>query len=638
MQTRILPTDNEGGFLLATFHGAYDEPTEVEHARFAAGTTANLQRLEDVAPLLTDGMRLPTRIHASRRGIVAAAFDQVPSGKPPFLRVVDLGARKVIIEERKPPNGMILKLGQPEGLSLDGRSVAYRHVGPGMQVEIRQHGISSGLPPMASCLGQHAVPFDGGWVVWNVQDAELRVMREGEVSGPVPLPRVSFDGTPVAAADGRRAALVTLEASVWLVSLDGGLRREFRPHKGLKRTPDLKVALSDCGRWMATRADGHLTVTDLETGQSWPAGHFPDRTIHKNIGDRDVGVVIPETFAFVGGRLLMTSLGAVHAIEVEANRAQAFISELGRAGAPNPVKAPAHAPLEKLAEAASIPQALPKLAPYFSPGVVIRTKTLGKVGWSLAPGAKASIGASRFGGWPDLPRKSDWPRWQGRPMGFVAQLNLEEAHSAGVSLRLPRRGLLSFFVGADEYSVEDEDGKARYAFDAMVDGWRVIFTPDISSLDRCAYTDLPLPPGGQPCGLKFTAGALPLPPDSSAAYDALRLSGGEQARYNELLNSMVPSNVEPAVDQLMGYSAWAEFPQEVACEQASRGLNDSQLEDGTPESDEVHRSAPRWALLLQVTSNLDAGFFWGDGRRLLFYGDRLAMERGDFSSVRVMVD
>jgi len=57
------------------------------------------------------------------------------------------------------------------------------------------------------------------------------------------------------------------------------------------------------------------------------------------------------------------------------------------------------------------------------------------------------VGASRFGGRPDLPPGVEWPRaGQKYPMTFVAQFDLGELAPFDVDRALPKAGMLSFFV------------------------------------------------------------------------------------------------------------------------------------------------------------------------------------------------
>ncbi len=43
-----------------------------------------------------------------------------------------------------------------------------------------------------------------------------------------------------------------------------------------------------------------------------------------------------------------------------------------------------------------------------------------------AEDAQIPIGASKFGGAPDVLADFEWPMWNEKPLGFLAQINLEE--------------------------------------------------------------------------------------------------------------------------------------------------------------------------------------------------------------------
>lgn len=56
------------------------------------------------------------------------------------------------------------------------------------------------------------------------------------------------------------------------------------------------------------------------------------------------------------------------------------------------------------------------------------------------------LGASRFGGVPDLPPTFTWPVQQGKPLQFLAQFNLSEIPSNDELYPLPKSGWLYFFL------------------------------------------------------------------------------------------------------------------------------------------------------------------------------------------------
>lgn len=92
-----------------------------------------------------------------------------------------------------------------------------------------------------------------------------------------------------------------------------------------------------------------------------------------------------------------------------------------------------------------------------------------------ADDASMAIGASKIGGAPDVPLGFEWPLWKGKPLGFVAQFNLEEVAPFDVEHALPESGMLSFFYAIEEQPFGDvEDAGA----------WRVHWWPREVELER----------------------------------------------------------------------------------------------------------------------------------------------------------
>lgn len=408
------------------------------------------------------------------------------------------------------------------------------------------------------------------------------------------------------------------------------------------------IALSDCGGWVASRCEDDLAITRLHDGASWPLCELKDR-VHQDvsIGEYVVRSSVPAAFAFIGGRLLVVEDGVVRAVDFAAEGAKAFVSEHGRAGARKPIRVKRSMPLPELLSAARLKEKADALAPLHSPAVAIKTKALGKSGWLLPTQRKGpALGSSRFGGWPDLPAGAEWPRWQQRPMAFLAQINLAEAHAVEPGLRLPAAGLLSFFLGCSEESYErDGDARPRYLVDLMAGtepthagAWRVLYHPDATGLERQTCPESPLPELFNPCDLRFVRGGLALPDEATAVYPLLTATLSESQRddYNELVGQLQPG--EERIDhQLMGYPRLIQFtPPELMCEQAARGDNPWKFPAcDSPEFTELAQAASRWALLLQLTSDGAADFCWGDAGHFYFYGDREAMAHGDFSKTWV---
>ncbi len=229
-------------------------------------------------------------------------------------------------------------------------------------------------------------------------------------------------------------------------------------------------------------------------------------------------------------------------------------------------------------------------------------------------------------------------------MAFIGQVNLAEASSVAPDLRLPKAGLLSFFLGCSDQAYDKgDDSRLRYMTEAMAGtdeayygAWRVLFYPYIDDVERVTYTSTPLPELFDPCAIDFARGGLSLPDELTVAYDELSLDVDERDSYNELIESMKPDESVSA-HQLMGYPNLIQStPPEMMCELASRGMNPWHYpKTSDPAYAELAAAACDWGLILQLTSCSDTGFMWGDAGHFYFYGDRRCVERGDFSKTWV---
>jgi uncharacterized protein YwqG len=79
------------------------------------------------------------------------------------------------------------------------------------------------------------------------------------------------------------------------------------------------------------------------------------------------------------------------------------------------------------------------------------------------------IGASKIGGSPDLPQDVSWFYDHGKILTFIAQFKLSEVATYDVEKILPERGMLYFFIDADEVPWGEADQQ---------DGWKVLYIAD----------------------------------------------------------------------------------------------------------------------------------------------------------------
>lgn len=213
-----------------------------------------------------------------------------------------------------------------------------------------------------------------------------------------------------------------------------------------------------------------------------------------------------------------------------------------------------------------------------------------------------------------------WPTKGGRPLGFLACLDLSEV--SGVEW-LPESGRLLVF-----YDIEEQpcgfDPKDR-------GGWAVQYVPETTALTGTATApeglsaDWKLPK----LSVAFHAKAI-APSWDHSAIEGMGLSDSEE----EVLMDLRDGDYEGAPHHQIGG-----FPDpiqnaemEMECQLASNGLY---LGDGTgradPRAKALEPGAADWRLLLQFDSDDDLSVMWGDVGMLYFWVREADARRADFS-------
>jgi uncharacterized protein (TIGR02996 family) len=202
------------------------------------------------------------------------------------------------------------------------------------------------------------------------------------------------------------------------------------------------------------------------------------------------------------------------------------------------------------------------------------------------------VGASRFGGYPDLPNDVEWPACAHGPLGFLGQINLADLNLTQVGHTLPRNGLLSIFAYQD-YETGYQPGTGP----PVPNDTRIIWSSNEKSLaTRAAPPNLGNNGNGilPVCSLKFVeTWDLPdiednFPPDCEDAIKKLRTADRSEKVHQ------LRCKLHDMGHHLMGYSFHSRCPS-----------------DPSPGLDWRH------ALLLFSDDNL--GWSWCDGQHLAVF-------------------
>lgn len=205
----------------------------------------------------------------------------------------------------------------------------------------------------------------------------------------------------------------------------------------------------------------------------------------------------------------------------------------------------------------------------------------------------APLGASRFGGLPDLPATLDWPHGNAAPLSFLAQINCCEAAPFDTQKLLPSHGVLYFFYDVTE---QPWGGSAEELTDAVV-----LYTPDDTGLSRAA----------PPSGLNPDEGILP----------AVGMAFAEELTLQEhTKESLLAAGLDDA--QIAAYYELYDERNSAADEETTShhllGDPDEIQNDMRPECAAL-KGGEEWRLLLQLDSDELLDTMWGDMGRLYFW-------------------
>jgi uncharacterized protein YwqG len=227
------------------------------------------------------------------------------------------------------------------------------------------------------------------------------------------------------------------------------------------------------------------------------------------------------------------------------------------------------------------------------------------------------LGASRFGGSPDLPAGYPWPKCDEFPLPFVAQINLSEMASYDPMHLLPAEGLLSFFFDIDAFF---ESWTTRHQ------SWRVLYTRNThTALQRVAIPELVAKRRCYRSSAVSCSAELTLPDYSqydSTSVERLGLSGlltnEEELAYYEVqarLAGTAETKYHSALHRLLGHPDVVQW--------------------------DMHRdlegALTEWQLLFQMDSDGAPDTEWGDTGRIYYWIRTHDLAKRDFSGTELIL-
>ena len=242
------------------------------------------------------------------------------------------------------------------------------------------------------------------------------------------------------------------------------------------------------------------------------------------------------------------------------------------------------------------------------------------------PSDQIPVGASKFGGHPDLPEDFVWPRREeGQPLLFLCQYNLAELAPYDRDGLLPTEGILYFF-----YDV----GPMPDISWMELDGWAVRYHAGGAVTRRPGPEDVP----GYFATAKLEYTAKPEVP-----FLFCDLVPRESLQGNEFWDLWDWNNQHASKDgdpsdistKLLGHACPVQtYGMELECEKAHRKLY------GTAgcrwEDPKDHRNAERWVNLLQLDS-WEKSWIWDNGYgRVYFWIEEEDLKHRRFDRVLVV--
>jgi uncharacterized protein YwqG len=234
---------------------------------------------------------------------------------------------------------------------------------------------------------------------------------------------------------------------------------------------------------------------------------------------------------------------------------------------------------------------------------------------------EGKTGESKLGGLPDLPVSLEWPKFKGRPMSFLAQIRLSALASQSLASNLPGAGILYFFY-------DQEQG--AWGFDPKDKGFfSVLFSPEETDLSGRPA------PEGLPETARFKESAVCFKEEASYATGEHPALKAMPAGLTDLCLEYIEAKLgkEPR-HRLFGYADQIQGDMMLECQLVTHGLY---CGDSTgyndPRAKELEKGVSDWKLLLQIDSDEDLGFMWGDAGRLYFCATDVMLRERRFADV-----
>jgi uncharacterized protein YwqG len=245
------------------------------------------------------------------------------------------------------------------------------------------------------------------------------------------------------------------------------------------------------------------------------------------------------------------------------------------------------------------------------------------VAFDLRRDDDGTLGGSRLGGQPDLSLDFQWPMNRDEPLDFLLQVNLRDVAMHDNASLLPADGMLTFF-----YDLKEQP----WGYDpANLKGFRVTYTPPKVPLKTF---QIPRPDCALDQHKMHFHADLTIPSMWSRPFDKLndraKLSEADSSAYSEYFFSLHRSPRH----HLLGHSDNIQGDMQLKAQLVTNGLYCGDPSGyNHPRRAVLEPGADDWMLLLQLDSDDDAGFMWGDSGMLYYWIRKQDLARRIFDNV-----
>ena len=245
-----------------------------------------------------------------------------------------------------------------------------------------------------------------------------------------------------------------------------------------------------------------------------------------------------------------------------------------------------------------------------------------KLSFDTSPNAPVTVGASKFGGQPDLPNGFAWPYYtyidsdnieQSRPLSFLLQINCMEITGYDTDRLLPKTGMLYFF-----YELET----MTWGFDPKDKGSARVYYYDIDSLERQSFpSELALKYCMPEMPVSFTTkNDLPYYEEFAENYHADMY---DFEVYDEQLEKFGYVQEERNRSKLLGYADIIQNDMLAECESVTNGTYYGGIPVKLREDQRKTflENCKQWKLLLQMDTVCQENFelMFGDCGHIYYY-------------------